>query len=91
MNTDTVSTMVAQKAQKFLDEGRVRWVKGHMYWVQGDSGEYIVHVSYPQEGSGACTCPAQRGCSHVLAACGFELANPIPLQVVKDDPFKGLS
>lgn len=91
MQTDTVSEMVSAKARRFLDQGRVSWVRGHVYWVQGDSGEYIAHVGNAAEAQGACTCPAKRGCSHIIAASAYELANPVP--VVKDDsdPFEGIN
>jgi hypothetical protein len=82
----TISQATADKAAKIIGESRIEWVKGHVYRVQGDSGTYTVHVSYPQEVTGQCDCPAKGVCSHLIAACAYELAHP-PVQSAIADPF----
>lgn len=85
----TISQAVADKAAKIIGEGRIAWVKGHVYRVQGDSGTYTVHVSYPQEVSGNCDCPSKGICSHLIAACAWELTHPVH-STETSDPFEGL-
>lgn len=97
---DTVSEKVAAKAQRLISEGKVSRVKGHVYTVQGDSASYTVMVGYPQEVSGSCDCPAQGTCSHLIAACAYDLPNALviydpedltqPRRPVKSDPFEGI-
>ena len=99
-----VSTAIAKKSQRLLDQGRVSRVgslDGHVYEVAGDSSVYTVVVSDPAEAAGRCTCPAGaydgQPCSHLLAASAFDLADPRLREVgrsveppVKPDPFRGL-
>jgi uncharacterized Zn finger protein len=85
----TISKSVAAKAERLISDGKVSRVKGHVYRVQGDSGIYTVHVSYPQEVSGMCDCPAKGVCSHLIAACAFDLANPQEPSTIAD-PFEGI-
>ena len=89
-----VSTAIAKKSQRLLDQGRVSRVKGHIYQVAGDTAEYTVVVSDPGQAAGRCTCPAGaydgQPCSHLLAASAFDLASPAVELSVKPDPFRGL-
>lgn len=87
---DTVSAKVSAKAERLIADGKVSRVKGHVYRVEGDSAIYTVHVSYPQEVSGRCDCPSETTCSHLIAACAYDLANPIEASPAKSDPFEGI-
>jgi hypothetical protein len=87
----TVSLGIAEKAQRLLTENRVARIKGSTYAVKGDTDMHVVMVGYAPEGSGRCTCPAnmhnpEKVCSHILAACAFEIANPVPASTITD-PF----
>lgn len=87
---DTVSERVSAKAQRLIADGKVSRVKGHVYQVEGDHETYTVVVGYPQEVSGRCDCPSETKCSHLIAACAYDLANPIEASPVKSDPFEGI-
>lgn len=89
---ETISEAVAQKAVRLIAEERITWVKGHVYQVRGDSDIYTVHVSYAEEASGRCDCKGNangRVCSHLVAACAYNLAHPVP-KFKSTDPFGGL-
>lgn len=91
---ETISESVAKKAVRLIAESKIVWVKGHVYKVQGDSDTYTVHVSYAQEASGRCDCKGNANgsvCSHLVAACAYELAHPVSESSKSDDPFGGLS
>lgn len=83
----TISQAVADKAARLISEGRIAWVKGHVYEVAGDSDTYTVHVSYPQEVTGRCDCPSKGACSHLIAACAWEIAHPVQETLPLADPF----
>lgn len=83
----TISQAVADKATRLISENRIAWVKGHVYQVTGDSDTYTVHVSYPQEISGVCNCPAKGVCSHLIAACAYDIAHPVQETLPLADPF----
>lgn len=90
---ETISEATATKAARLIAEDRIDRVKGHVYQVQGDSDTYAVHVSYPQEVSGRCGCKGNANgqvCSHLVAACAYELAHPVPESSKSTDPFEGL-
>lgn len=86
-----ISTAIHRKADRLVEQDRVRHVKGLVYEVTGDSGTYTVHLSYPQEVSGACDClSALAVCSHLLAASIKYLADP-PIRLVPTyDPFASI-
>lgn len=88
-----ISTALRDKAQRLVDSDKVVWLKkGAMYQVFGDSGTYAVHLSYPQEATGSCTCPSTAEvCSHILAASIVYLADPPTVTVPTTDPFEGLA
>lgn len=66
----TVSAATHLKANRLNVDGKVEHVKGLVYRVEGDHDTYTVHLGYPQELSGACSCPSKAEvCSHILAAC----------------------
>lgn len=94
---ETVSTRISDKAQRLITEDRVRRIKSHIYRVQGDSGTYTVYVSYPQEVSGVCDCPAKGTCSHLIAACAYAISANAEISsdwietVSATDPFEGLN
>jgi uncharacterized Zn finger protein len=87
-----ISTALTAKANRLVEAGRVTHVKGLLYRVEGDTDTYTVHLSFPEEASGACNCQATlKVCSHILAAAISYLADP-PLRLVPDrDPFEGLN
>jgi hypothetical protein len=89
-----VTLSISDKAQRLLAEDRVSRIKGSVYIVKGDSDQYAVTVGYAPEGSGRCTCPAnqhnpEKVCSHILAACAYEIANPVPVATIAN-PFEGI-
>lgn len=87
-----IATALVAKAERLVDAGRVVHVKGLMYQVEGFSGTYSVHLSYPQEASGVCDCPSREVvCSHILAASISYLADPPTVTVPTTDPFEGLN
>lgn len=76
-----------EKAQRFINEGRVFRLSEHVYAVKGDTGgtaPYLVCV--PNEADvtaardalgaapwvGICACEARGACSHMLAALAVE-------------------
>lgn len=72
----TISQAVADKAARIIAEGRIRRVKGHVYEVIGDHDTYAVVVSHPQEVTGLCKCKTKGVCSHLIAACAYDIAHP---------------
>lgn len=88
-----ISTALHSKAQRLVDSDKVAPLKrGRMtYQVLGDSGSYVVHLSYPQEATGSCSCPSKASvCSHILAASISYLADPPTVTVPTTDPFEGI-
>lgn len=87
-----ISTALHSKAQRLVDQDRVTHVKGLRYEVQGDTGTYNVHLSYPEEATGACDClSVATVCSHLMAAAISYLADPPNVHNIAGDPFVGLT
>lgn len=89
-----ISAAVVAKARRLVDQDRVTHIKGLVYEVQGDTDTYTVHLSYPEEVTGACNClSALARCSHILAATILYLADPPPFtsRVPSSDPFEGIN
>lgn len=85
---ETVTKTLSQKAIRLSESGNVHRVKAHVYRVIGDHDEYRVVVGSAVEVSGACSCPARGTCSHLIAACAYDLTFEEPASNL--DPFRGI-
>lgn len=61
-----MTTAMKAKADRFANEGRVKYLIGaEVLAVQGDRDVYLVVL---HNGAATCTCPATGPCSHIQAA-----------------------
>lgn len=84
-----VSPNVSAKAARLAGIGAVTPRRGHTYSVQGDHDIYTTVVLDASGVVGVCSCPAEKVCSHLIAACAYEVEHPITDEPLAD-PFAGL-